>query len=67
MRSPSFQQILAHPSNIFFLIGSMWGIGALVHPCPTCIAGTGGFFARGAMERINSTKRWMDRVFHPTE
>ncbi|MDE1798742.1 MAG: hypothetical protein KGH63_05050 [Candidatus Micrarchaeota archaeon] len=41
----------------------MWGIGAIVHPCPTCVLGTGGLFARGVMEHLHSAKAWMDRTF----
>ncbi|HSB47279.1 MAG TPA: hypothetical protein VLD37_04635 [Candidatus Bilamarchaeum sp.] len=45
---------LLKKGNESIAIGTLWGVGSVVHPCPLCVLTTVGFIANGIREKLKN-------------
>ncbi len=45
---------LIKKGNESIAIGTLWGLGSVVHPCPLCVLTTFGFIANGIREKLKT-------------
>ncbi|MBI5047075.1 hypothetical protein HZC07_05095 [Candidatus Micrarchaeota archaeon] len=43
---------LLKKGNSSIAIGTLWGLGSIVHPCPLCVVTTGTFIVNGIKEKL---------------
>lgn len=44
---------LLKKGNESIAIGTLWGFGSVIHPCPLCVLTTAAFIANGIKEKIS--------------
>jgi hypothetical protein len=44
---------LLKKGNESIAIGTLWGLGAVAHPCPVCLISTAAFIANGIKEKLS--------------